>query len=465
MDGDTAPAAEERVDAVDDADDFFGEGMFDGAVVDGMQLVEVAVQRPKVQVFQVLKRMNKSQRTVRLHDDEETSYEAGTLIQWFDVWLGGLPRGNEGVEGAALDVFAVESPTVVDLCALVSYRSLRTEVSSWSSRVSDLDGCTQLYEPKSMDTSNVDLLSDSCPSAIVLEALAARGWIPSRGPTPHRAEEPDATRLTFYRRPRTARKAYFQCLLDLEGLFAAGVAALHVREPLSYYRCLQRLPDKNLVPHGQKDKTYLAMLSAGSAAPVLARLAAAEPLPALADGLAAEPLPALADGQLDLEAIVGDDEDEVGPAPASVPPLPPPLLPPPLAGSPVCSGSAEDDTDEHNLSESAHGSSARDANSVILGDASEDEAPVPVPMFIDGRRVHEDHHVRRDGSSYHRLLIFCGHHPGCSRRRNFGDRSVAEVVAFLRLWHQAGSTCTIEQHRGFIPPAADVAALASDDVQ
>ena len=95
-----------------------------------------------------------------------------------------------------------------------------------------------------------------------------------------------------------------------------------------------------------------------------------------------------------------------------------------------------------------------DSDNEIVGESDNNEEAVP--ELIDGQKVRYDFHVRKDGTVYRRLLIQCRHHPDCGRSRNFGSRTLAEVVGFLTLWHMGGENITLGEHRKLNPSDAEV---------
>jgi hypothetical protein len=123
-----------------------------------------------------------------------------------------------------------------------------------------------LSHPQTLDLSSFDVLADDCPTVFVLKALEDKGWKSGRlKSSPHRKKEGVKTRLLYHVDPRSFRKPYLQCLLQLPGLFKERVEQVHVGQPLNYYHCLRRLPDKEFVLPNLRDADYKAMLAAKTA--------------------------------------------------------------------------------------------------------------------------------------------------------------------------------------------------------
>ena len=76
--------------------------------------------------------------------------------------------------------------------------------------------------------------------------------------------------------------------------------------------------------------------------------------------------------------------------------------------------------------------------------------------MLDGAAVKVEDRLATWG--YHRLILSCVYHAGCTRSRNTnlnGSFGRLEPVAFLACWHKAGQRITKAEHRLFKPTLAD----------
>jgi hypothetical protein len=179
-----------------------------------------------------------------------------------------------------LDVYPLADSGIVDLSSMGTYSDVRRGFRIWEVAPSDVSGCVHLHSAQLVDPSTLfDPLSDKCPTVVVLEALKVLGWRPGRDRTPHTPEDPGRT-FNGYR--PSSNKLYFQCVLAIDSLFAAGVLALHCKQCLDYYKCLRTLPDKHLILANLPAASYKTMLrlKQPGVAPLLA-LPAVVPNPAI----------------------------------------------------------------------------------------------------------------------------------------------------------------------------------------
>jgi len=92
---------------------------------------------------------------------------------------------DEEVVPATMDVFAYADPSSVDILTVTGLRpETRHELIRWQVRQSDVEGCSELYNPEPVNV-NMELSSASCPALCILDELARRGFVAHMGLVVH----------------------------------------------------------------------------------------------------------------------------------------------------------------------------------------------------------------------------------------------------------------------------------------
>lgn len=366
-------------------------------------------------------------------DDDDEAEENGLFavsVQPFCRWMG--PGAEEAGEPKDADCFVYQEPCMVDILGLCgAVADSRGGWRSWSTRASDVDGCLNMHSAVPLRT-NKRLNAPNVPVLALLDALEADDWHKVERKVHHKK----GSKKEFDGRYLLRSRAYFQCLLALGDLLAAGVPGFESGLTAGFYKVL--LKTKKLPAKGLKALEYKRLLAEQDGD----RLQLA-----LLDRSAPEPL---AIGALEAPAPPGPLEDVVGGArerSASEDESP--------RGSIV--GGEEDE--EAMAPEPAPGGQPGQPGAVALIDG--------VPAEILGQRV-----IRIQGRcdlqwSYNaRIAVRCRNpaHTKCIKTRSralgrdqYGPRA-AEY--FLGAW-LLRSDLSEAEHKAYVPSPADIAAYAA----
>ena len=215
----------------------------------------------------------------------------------------------------------------------------------------------------------------------------------------------------------TRAKAYYQCLLDWDGLKSVGLLEMRSDQPQAYYKVLLQ---HKLVPSGLGSAKYLRILDGESVEAAIASIEDGR-VDAI-HGREGSRDDEWASGSDDiLEA--GNEEEE------RALPLPPSAV--------VVDGEAAPANDDVAASCSSGSSSGS-----ISESSSGDGVAGPAPKTLDGCRLREEvRHSAVDG--YRRYIISCRWHARCYKKRNAGPRQTnalgaKEPLAYLGAWHRLG---------------------------
>ena len=149
---------------------------------------------------------------------------------------------------AEADVFAYSDPTQRDILSVAGGEdSDRRQWKVWSSRPSEIEGCTNLFDPKTLRP-RVSLRSPAVPILALLDTLAEQGWIGEPRVTYHDHD----TDLVYDSRRVSGKRFYLQRMLALPELLRGGAVRFNSIQPSSYYKCL--LQGKEPIPPGQGAK-------------------------------------------------------------------------------------------------------------------------------------------------------------------------------------------------------------------
>ena len=342
-------------------------------------------------------------------------------------------------EADALTVCAVEQPELTDVHKLCSFRLLRAGMLQWKYRLSDTEGCVDLYhsEVARPSLSSKGLLDLNCPLYMVLDQLRQDGRQAIQGNPGDHMPTDDSKMLCLQN--AMSRKRYYQCLLALPSLFTAGLPSLPRSASVSYYTYMLIAEDK-------------AAVTRWTPASEIAKL-----LDVLGDkGLA---LAGATDDR-------GDDhvgfviEDEL--AEPDVPPRPPS----PLALPDRPSGVVVDSSDE---GEGREVVAAVDGDAAVVAMSPDEVTGEAIgvgehrgayPRDVDGYHLREDEYHGRHGH-YHRLQLTCPYHGNCMKSRNTGAAQTAhygwqEPLAFLAVWAAKGQfAATKVDHHAMHPSLAE----------
>ena len=220
----------------------------------------------------------------------------------------------------------------LDLTSKASWQVIRTALREWDQCESDTEGCIDISNPR-LAVPHLALDAPNVPVLLLLYELRDRGFaVDMHGEVTHTP----ADRNTIPLVQAHNRRLYYQCVLQLEGLFAGGLQALPSKAPVPFYKLLLK---GHIVRHGLKAKQYQEQLKAlesgqpaalppapgeGAALALPAPPAAAEPSEDSDDILEALP-PAPGEGEALPLPAPGDTEALPLPAPGPAePPLPPP---------------------------------------------------------------------------------------------------------------------------------------------
>lgn len=365
------------------------------------------------------------------------------MAQPLELWSG---ASAEGCTGAVLETFVFLDPMKFDvLAACGAAMDNRRGVLAWKTKVSDLEGCTQLYASERLVDRKVDLLAKDVAVLSLLDAMAEQGFQGVDEIVCHTAD----CRL-FDRRKPNSRRAYFQCVLHFGSLAAKGITEFRSTGTNSYFEALLRgrsavkpglskLEYKKIVARDLGDELALAALSTQERQAGRRRPKAAPKRQSEAPKGAHQ---ALADGDPDSESVVGGSvrSAEVGDQAAIDGQADA------IVGGPesVVGGPAE--------SEAKSGASR-----------SRHVLPEGVPSHIRGVPVYLVPGRRTTTHSYsNRLTIQCCNtrHANCSKSRSLtlmADRFGARAAeAYLGAWMHKATKMTAEAHKKFAPKVSDM---------
>jgi len=389
-----------------------------------------------MQVYQILG-VNKKfigVKVLPLEEPEQEEMLFEVMVQSMDRWR--PLAGVEEVVPATVDVFAYADPSSVDILTVTGLRpETRHELIRWHARQSDVEGCSELYNPEPVNV-NMKLSNASCPALCILDELARRGFVAHMGLVVHSPTSP----LVYDGRILHRKRMYLKALLCLQDLWDGGVLSFKSSASQAFFELM--IKTRKPVPAGISAKRCQEMIT---------RAAAGQPLEEVA-ALAQVPRPCRAPERplAVADAIVGDDivgdEQQPLPDPPALP-APPPIVD---AGPP---GGDE---------------------GVVVGDeplvAVEGPPAAEVarwPREIQGQPVRVVAGRHFGGYSYHdRLQVRCSNaaHHNCTKSRStqldlavHGPRA-AEF--YLGAW-LLQAHLPVEVHRKLMPRVADVREYAA----
>lgn len=190
------------------------------------------------------------------------------------------------VLGAASSVYPFEDASRIDVLSIAPFPTMLNSVEFCKVGVSKEGGCVDILSStpaKYLVAEPQGLLSDECPEYLVVKALTGAGWTASRGAglRDHPSDQAPPARF-LWPRESSSMKPYLQVLLALPMLRDKGLAIVHLRQPLSYYRLLMSSPRPGEVPPALSDRDYkkaLQELQSSGQMPLLALLPPPPPVP------------------------------------------------------------------------------------------------------------------------------------------------------------------------------------------
>lgn len=189
-----------------------------------------------------------------LEDEAELDSLYSVLVQPVELWRGGV--GPEPDLAATLNIFVLQEPAKVDIATVCGARvECRHEIKLWCARESDLEGCTELYNPKTLSTLQLDLFSSQAPVLALVDALDRAGFVGVDEEVDHAQG-----RIVFDARRLAGRRAYLQCVLYIDKLIAKGVTEFSSAGSQAYFDALLR--GQHAVRPGLPAASYRQILAA-----------------------------------------------------------------------------------------------------------------------------------------------------------------------------------------------------------
>lgn len=365
-------------------------------------------------------------------------------LQPLQIW-----RKSDEMDANELDtmsVFVFDEPAKADIIsALGSNVERRRDIFVWQTRVSDVDGCVELYNKERLTERHIDLSSPQAPVLSLIDALSAEGF---HGVGEHVVH--NAASRAYDNRKLSGRRAYLQCALYFNSRLAAkGVEEFRSVGPAAYFEALLR--GKSFVRSGLPALEYKRLLAEerqGDAA---------------LEDLEADP------GAPRRPVLVADADRPSG-QPGHSPPRP--IVARPAApdsestGSIAGSAPASDD-------DIAGGGAAPPGGALggqPVAARGQRRLPDGFPADIQGMRVA---FVAGRASASHtyadRVTVRCSNpaHQGCSKSRSlkllesrFGVRA-AEL--FLGAWLMKAESLDAQAHAKYTPKVADMEAYRASN--
>lgn len=369
-------------------------------------------------------------------------------MQPLELWHGGATAEAAAERPSALQAFVLLEPMKVDIIAAcgVSLQS-RAGVLAWQSRMSDIEGCTELFGSERLVDRRVDLLGKQVPVLCLLDALGGRGFTGIAEIVRH-----SAGCKYFDNRRICGRRAYLQCVLHQEALQAKGVLEFRSTGPNSYFDALLRskksvrlgltaLEYKKMIAMEDGDELAIAALTAqASRQDDRGTTWRREPLPHTAPLVPLPPVPAQ-EGSSD-ESVVGVGKSDASSGGGGLGDV---AIPPVSEAASVQSvvGAAESQAPSQR-----GGSFPIGVAATILG--------VPV-QFVRGRRTATHMYADRIG-----VRCCSADHPACRKSRSlelmksrFGVRC---AEAFLGAWLTKAGAMAAGAHAKYNPAVTDMEA-------
>ena len=380
--------------------------------------------------------------------------EIRLVVQPWEV-LGARP---EDVDTRLLDVFKIDDTADYDFVQQVLRGEVpfeRRNVKVWKQTLSDVEGCVCLRDPQPV-TPAMQLNCKTVPILSLLDALEAAGFAPVRDKVWHAPG--GAAAKTFDTRGIRSKRAYMQCVLGLEDLFARGAVAFPSGLSNAFYTWLLKAPkdaDQSLTAAQinrrlqaiSKDPIKVQALAVGASIGSAAKIAK-RPAEIGDDGsddsaVGHKPPAPFVDGG------VHDGSSSDGVA-AGIPP-------PPLAGvappAPVGSGGSGDSSSS---SDSSAPGGAESSDSVAGG------APDAEPR----KRLNGQALVLEDKDGVRGYRVACNNPAhrafGCKKYRSL-QRDVAifgptAPEKYLACWHSKSYSMGHAEHKTFRPSVAEIRA-------
>lgn len=378
-------------------------------------------------------------------DAEEEAELAGLYtisLQPLEVWR----LSSEEAPGDSLDTFVLQEPAKVDILSAcgVSVDS-RQHVYVWETRISDVEGCTELHNKLPLASRVVDLLSKQAPVLSLVDALESQGFQGVDEVVYHMEGV-----LVFDCRRLAGRRSYLQCVLYMKKLAAKGTLDFHSVGSAAYFDALLRakgavrpgLPAveyKRLLALDEGDEVALVALPPQTPKPkARCRLGSPGRRPEPVADQQAQPMDESSDGSVvgGPQAPRGNARSGSGSGGVDVPPV---------QGGDAASvmGPAM--------------SEARSQARCVMPEGVPPEIGGMVVRFVPGRRTTT--HTYSD-----RVNIRCSNpaHIGCGKSRSlalmrdrFGSRC---AEAFLGAWLQKADSMTGREHAKYTPRISDMEA-------
>ena len=418
------PAARARDRAERRAEDITFLRQFFAAILQRMEYFTVPVVgetgEVAVQAFQLLDLERKNiivRPFVSLDDEAELSGLFTVTAQPLELWGG----GDQNVQGdllQTLNAFVLQEPSKIDIItACGAQLRCRHDIYLWQVRLSDVEGCVELFRPQRLSDLQSDLMSTQTPVLSLIDALERGGFAGVHEAVDHKA----ATRM-FDARRLCGRRAYLQCALHMEKLLAKGICEFSSIGSQAYFDALLR--GRGPVQRGLPAKAYRRMLAAES--------------------------------NPDLDLALMDVANRRPPQRPALPPVP--ADGPQKHGSEsdgsVAGGDSGSDGPEHGDA----AASGEDAAPLGVDAPHGARFPEGVPESILGVRVSR---VRGRQTASHtycdRLSVRCANqdHPGCRKSRSCAllrDRLGPRCAeAFLGVWLARAHDMAVADHVRYVP--------------
>ena len=368
------------------------------------------------------------------------------------------------------------TPVVRDIVHLAPWRVWRGGLRLWAHAPGTLPGTMRAGAPERVSLRLWNITAEDTPAVVVLERLVEDGW---RVGTPPVAHTPSSPR-TFRKPNSMALKAYWQCLVILDELFACGLPQLLSAMPQQHYvKVLQahraggmlalEMSSRSVVEASSSAVSPSGMRNAEDCQAQcddmpMDRRAVAKALVPTTQARLVEPRPSTkrarttqdfrhdaAGSVLWCSAPAAIEADLGAPAELQVPSTSPAPVAPstaPIVPSAVATPLETPDTRGR-------------ASSAVVD-------------LVEGVAVRvEERGVEGTAGYYRRLCVTCPWHSNvggaqCRARRNTGARQTAmlgvhEPLAFLGAWLAAGPACASrEEHVALRPTSADTQAYAQE---
>ena len=394
-------------------------------------------------VFQVVWQFSKQAKTLAAVPGNALAMDVGVVMH--EVW-----RSPLVVDGTK-EVYPVGDVAHIDALKLGPWHAIRRDLHVWDDEESDVHGCVHLLNPRRPEPAlKLGLADPHAPVLLLQESLWRDGWVLSTKEMPAKTlTEPHAGALS--RRHRFCRP-YLQCCKFLGALFGKGLTQLVHTAPATYYSLVLRSEEPGSVPLRRSAKVYKRML-----------IDAKDPQALLCadrdeDGFVFsgdEGPPLVEEDETDHDA--GDSEDSPAVADDGV------ASPGESADDGVAS-SAEPAAESGDDVLDVEGSSS--SSDSACDDSVHEEDALADGYEFDGVHIRRDDYESRSNParSHRRLIIACGTHPRCYKRRGIGEAQCArfgllEPIAFLLAWREAAVLAGPDRHVGHRPTDAAVEAM------